>query len=445
MEGGLVGKIKISNIENSEELFDYLCDVSDSFARMLDENDLEYDQIEDSAELYMSDDAFFCVSLNEFVDYIKDTVSEFPSLTLESEVTAYDTCANLDVKVLYSDRKIKVLWADDNYNVCPLYSYNDYVSLCADYNDTNVLSEEEWNVQNEESDEWYVIGDRKVSHKLDFKFHTSKVIKIKPKKDRFKDLVEEEFVESNHILNKLGITELTEGLTIDGDLKLRNASITKLPKNLTVKGDLDLTHTLITELPEGLIVGGKLKLTDTKIAKLPDDLVVEGIDFKGTKFKSLSECLTYDGNLTLSNTAIHRLLKGISVNDLSIIFPKIKCLKISGNLDLCGTYIKKLPNGLTVNGYLNLSESNITELPEGLTVGGYLYLYNTENIKLPEGLTVKGDLDLSYTRYVKLPEGLTVGGDLVLFRTRNIKLPEGLTVGGDLNLSRKKAPNCRKA
>ena len=68
MEGGLLGKIKISNIENSEELFDYLCDVSDSFARMLDENDLEYDQIEDSAELYMSDDAFFCVSLNEFVD-----------------------------------------------------------------------------------------------------------------------------------------------------------------------------------------------------------------------------------------------------------------------------------------------------------------------------------------------------------------------------------------
>jgi len=32
MEGGLVGKIKISNIENSEELFDYLYGVSESFA-----------------------------------------------------------------------------------------------------------------------------------------------------------------------------------------------------------------------------------------------------------------------------------------------------------------------------------------------------------------------------------------------------------------------------
>lgn len=179
MEGGLVGKIKISNIENSEELFDYLYGVSESFASMLYENDLEYDQIEDSVELDMSYDAFFCVSLNEFVDYIKYTVSNFPSLTLEMEVTTYDTCADRDFKILYSDRKIKILWADDYYFSLILVNYEDYISLCADYNDTNVLSEEEWNVQNEKSDEWYVIGDRKVSHKLDFKFHTSEVIKIK--------------------------------------------------------------------------------------------------------------------------------------------------------------------------------------------------------------------------------------------------------------------------
>lgn len=298
MEGGLVGKIKISNIENSEELFDYLCDVSDSFARMLDENDLEYDQIEDSAELYMSDDAFFCVSLNEFVNYIKATVSNFPSLTLEIEVAAYDTYANLDVKVLYSDRKIKVLWADDNYNALILVSYNDYVSLCNDCNMTDVLSEEEWNVQNEESNVWYVIEDSKVSHKLNLKFHTTSVIKIKPKEDRFKDLVEEEFVEGNLILNKLGITELTEGLTIDGDLKLRNASITKLPKNLTVKGDLDLRSTGIIELPKDLSVGGNLDLNHTPITKLPKGLTVGGdLNLRNTKITELPEDLSVDGKI----------------------------------------------------------------------------------------------------------------------------------------------------
>lgn len=361
MEGGLVGKIKISNIENSEELFDYLCDVSDSFAGMLDENDLEYDQIQDSAELYMSDDAFFCVSLNEFVDYIKDTVSEFPSLTLESEVTAYDTCANLDVKVLYSDRKIKVLWADDNYNVCPLYSYNDYVSLCADYNDTNVLSEEEWNVQNEESDEWYVIGDRKVSHKLDLKFHTSEVIKIKPKEDRLKDLAERDFVEDKLNLSELGVTELTEGLTIDGDLKLRNASITKLPQNLTVKGDLDLISSKITKLPEGLTVGGSLDLSGTKITELPEGLTV------------------------------------------------------GGSLYLAESDITELPKNLTVKDNLGLSHTKITELPEGLTVNGELDLSRTPITELPEDLTVKGDLDLSSSKITKFPEGLTVGGKIKRF------------------------------
>lgn len=358
MEGGLLGKIKISNIENSEELFDYLCDVSDSFARMLDENDLEYDQIEDSAELYMSDDAFFCVSLNKFVDYIKDTVSEFPSLTLESEVTTYDTCADRDFKILYSDRKIKILWADDYYFSLILVNYEDYVSLCADYNDTNVLSEEEWNVQNEESNEWYVIGDSKVSHKLDFKFHTSRVIKIKPKEDRLKDLAERDFVEDKLNLSELGVTELTEGLTIDGDLKLRNASITKLPQNLTVKGDLDLISSKITKLPEGLTVGGSLDLSGTKITELP-------------------EGLTVGGSLNLWDSNITELPEDLTVD---------------GNLNLCSTKIAELLEGLTVNGELDLSSSKITELPESLSVGGDLVLSYTEITKLPEGLTVGGKI-----------------------------------------------------
>lgn len=336
MEGGLVGKIKISNIENSEELFDYLCDVSESFASMLDENDLEYDQIEDSAELYMSDDAFFCVSLNEFVDYIKATVSNFPSLTLEIEVTAYDTCANLDVKVLYSDRKIKVLWADDNYNEWTLDSYNDYVSLCNDYNMTDVLSEEEWNVQNEESNVWYVIEDSKVSHKLDLKFHTTSVIKIKPKEDRFKNLVEEEFVEGNHILNKLGITELTEGLTVGGSLNLSRTPITKLPEGLTVGGSLNLSESNITELPEDLTVNGNLNLSKSDITKLPEGLTVKGdLNLSYTKITELPEDLIVGGSFYLYNTE---------------------------NI--------KLPEGLTVKGDLILSESDITKLPEDLSVDG---------------------------------------------------------------------------
>jgi len=48
-----------------------------------------------------------------------------------------------------------------------------------------------------------------------------------------------------------------------------------------------------------------------------------------------------------------------------------------GSLDLRGTGITVLPEGLTVGGYLDLRGTGITVLPEGLTVCGYLDLRGT--------------------------------------------------------------------
>ena len=52
-------------------------------------------------------------------------------------------------------------------------------------------------------------------------------------------------------------------------------------------------------------------------------------------------------------------------------------ININGYLDLRGTNITSLPNGLTVGGSLYLEGTNITSLPNGLTVGGYLDLRGT--------------------------------------------------------------------
>jgi len=68
-----------------------------------------------------------------------------------------------------------------------------------------------------------------------------------------------------------------------------------------------------------------------------------------------------------------------------------------GDLDLRGTPITSLPEGLTVGGDLDLIDTPITSLPEGLTVGGDLYLMGTPITSLPEGLTVGDSLDLSGT------------------------------------------------
>jgi hypothetical protein len=125
------------------------------------------------------------------------------------------------------------------------------------------------------------------------------------------------------------------------------------------------------------------------------------------------------GDLNLSGTQITHLPEGLSVG---------------GNLDLRGTQITHLPEGLSVGGYLDLSGTPITHLPEGLSVGGGLYLSGTQITHLPEGLSVGGNLNLFGTPITHLPEGLSVGGNLYLEGTQITHLPEGLSVGGYLDL-----------
>ena len=59
---------------------------------------------------------------------------------------------------------------------------------------------------------------------------------------------------------------------------------------------------------------------------------------------------------------------------------------IEDALDLRGTGITSLPEGLKVGGYLDLSGTGITALPEGLKVGGSLDLRGTGITALPEGI-----------------------------------------------------------
>ena len=52
-------------------------------------------------------------------------------------------------------------------------------------------------------------------------------------------------------------------------------------------------------------------------------------------------------------------------------------LVFDGDLDLKGSTIKSLPEGLEVRGLLDLRNSEITSLPEGLKVDGILFIYNS--------------------------------------------------------------------
>ena len=152
------------------------------------------------------------------------------------------------------------------------------------------------------------------------------------------------------------------------------------------------------------------------------------------------EGLSIGGDLNLSNTHITELPEGLSVSgDLDLYETKItelpENLSVGGYLDLQSTNITKLPEGLRVGGDLNLRDTKITELPEELSVGGrFVALWDTDITKLPKRLSVGGDLDLRETQITELPEELHVGGNLDLRGTEITELPEDLSVGGGLNL-----------
>jgi hypothetical protein len=111
-------------------------------------------------------------------------------------------------------------------------------------------------------------------------------------------------------------------------------------------------------------------------------------------------------------------------------------LKVEGDLNLesCKR-LKSLPDNLYVGGKLNLEGTNIKQIPKGLYVGDDFILVGLEIKSLPKDLNVQGGLDLGYcTDLTSLPKNLKVGGYLSLYNTKITLLPEGLEVGWDLYL-----------
>ncbi len=91
-------------------------------------------------------------------------------------------------------------------------------------------------------------------------------------------------------------------------------------------------------------------------------------------------------------------------------------LVVKDNLDLFGSPITSLPEGLKVGGNLDLYGSSITSLPKGLEVGGHLSLSETPITSLPEGLKVRGNLYLSKTSITSLTRDdfMEIGGKIFI-------------------------------
>jgi hypothetical protein len=264
-------------------------------------------------------------------------------------------------------------------------------------------------------------------------------------------------------LAKLRIRSLPAGLTVRGDLDLRQCQrLSRIGDRLVVEGDLLIggrcldtpwwetpwleearnphipplaLHTLsrdgqcpLAALPAALRVGGDLRVRNCRrLERLPDDLhAARSIELAGcTALARLPDAFAVHGDLTI--------LSAPSLTSL----PEGLCVKRS--LRLIGARVDRLPEGLAVGGDLVLECCpRLTDLPEGLAVGGSLVVRRCPIARLPEGLRVGRDLRLHRIRDLEqTPAGLSVPGRVELIDCPALRrIGPGLRVGADLNLRR---------
>ena len=83
-------------------------------------------------------------------------------------------------------------------------------------------------------------------------------------------------------------------------------------------------------------------------------------------------------------------------------------------------------------------ESKLETLPEGIRIGEYINLSNCSCLRsLPDGLIVNGCLNLEGTPIKELPDRLMVGGNLNILSTNIENLPDDLQVKGRVSGSKR--------
>lgn len=141
-------------------------------------------------------------------------------------------------------------------------------------------------------------------------------------------------------------TALPEDPVVRGNLNLYGTDITWLPDNLVVTGNLNLREcVLLADLPANLFVGGDLDITLSCVKALPANLNVRGNIYALNLDLNIPNGFTSNGGLLLGGE--------------------------TGMQDILDTPLR-LPDDLTVNGDLDITDRIIKTWPQNLTVKGAL-------------------------------------------------------------------------
>ena len=192
-----------------------------------------------------------------------------------------------------------------------------------------------------------------------------------------------------------------------------------------------------------LVYKGNLDLSFRKdITELPEDLKVLGyLYLYNSGITKLPKGLEVEKWVNISKTEIEELPEdtkfggGLYVNNMKRPFSFPKVVMVNDSFECFNTTIKRMPKELYTYWNCYFSESTFDKLPEVMEIGYGLDLYKTNITELPEGFKViYSELKLCDTKITKLSNDLVVYSHLNLSNTQIDKLSKGLIVGCGLNL-----------
>ena len=192
-----------------------------------------------------------------------------------------------------------------------------------------------------------------------------------------------------------------------------------------------------------LVYNGNLDLSFRKdITELPDNLKVLGyLYLYNSGITKLPKGLEVKCFFNISKTEIEELPEdtkfggSLYVNNMKRPFSFPKVVMVNDSFECFNTTIKRMPKEVYTYWNCYFSESTFDKLPEVMEIGYGLDLYKTNITELPEGLKViYSELKLCDTKVTKLSNDLVVYSHLNLSNTQIEKLSKGLIVGCGLNL-----------
>lgn len=170
---------------------------------------------------------------------------------------------------------------------------------------------------------------------------------------------------------------LPENLKVGGVLSIRTGTISQFPPGLKCNG-LELGFTPITEIRDDIFWSSDIQsliLTDSAVVKIPNISSVKSLNISRSNIQKLPEGLQCD-DLYAFRSSLVELPAGFTANTVDLSSSKNlkelpENMNIKKNLTLYNTEIQNLPRGLQVGRDIKIdSTTKITSLPLDLKLGG---------------------------------------------------------------------------